>query len=56
MNTIREDLAVVQAISEQLGLPLLETLIYIGDNMDAFNDAELTSYTMVRAEFQKLFA
>jgi hypothetical protein len=55
MITISEALPVVQAISEQLQLPMLETLMYIDANSEEFSLAELKAYFKVKAEFQKLF-
>jgi hypothetical protein len=52
---IKEDLAVVQAISEQLQLPMLETLMHIDANSEEFSLAELRAYFRVKAQFQKLF-
>jgi hypothetical protein len=52
---ITEDLAVVQAIKEQLQLPMLETLMYIDANSEEFSLAELRAYFRVKAQFQKLF-
>jgi hypothetical protein len=52
---IKEDLAVMQAISEQLQLPMLETLMYVDANSQEFSLAELRAYFRVKAQFQKLF-
>jgi hypothetical protein len=52
---IKEDLAVVQAISEQLQMPMLETLMYIDARNKEFSLAELRAYFRVKAQFQKLF-
>ena len=52
---IKEDLAVVQAISEQLQMPMLETLMYIDARNKEFSLAELHAYFRVKAQFQKLF-
>jgi hypothetical protein len=56
MRDIGEDLAVVQAIGEQLQLPMLETLIYIDDNRDEFSQFELGCFHRVFNDFRKLFA
>ena len=52
---IKEDLAVVQAISEQLQMPMLETLMHIDARSEQFSLAELRAYFRVKAQFQKLF-
>jgi hypothetical protein len=51
---ITEELAVVQAIKEQLMLPMLETLQYIGEHTEEFSLSELRCYYKVMAEFEKL--
>jgi len=53
---ITEDLAVVQAIGEQLQLPMLETLQYIDENRDEFSQFELSCFYNVFRQFQMLFA
>ena len=55
MRDIKEDLAIVQAIGEQLQLPMLETLMYFEANSQEFSLAELRAYFRVKAEFRKLF-
>jgi hypothetical protein len=48
-------LATVQAISEQLEMPMLETLLYIGDHQYEFSLLELSHYFIVMAGFKQLF-
>jgi len=55
MSDIKESLAVVQAVSEQLQLPMLETLQYIRANTHEFNLMELGAYFKVMADFEKMF-
>ena len=55
MRDIKEDLAVVQAIGEQLQLPMLETLQYIQANSQEFSLAELGAYFSVFSQFQRMF-
>jgi hypothetical protein len=53
---INQDLAVIQGIQERIGQqPILETLIYIGNNTQEFTIRELRSYYRVMAEFRALF-
>jgi hypothetical protein len=55
-SDLSESLATVQAIREQLQMPLLETLIYIKEHTDEFSMMELSHYYRVMADFQKLLA
>ena len=50
-----DSLATVQAISEQLEMPMLETLMYIQSHTSEFSLRELRDYYVVMAGFQKLF-
>ena len=53
---INQDLAVIQGIQERIGQqPILETLIYIGNNTQEFTIRELRSYYRVMAEFRAFF-
>lgn len=51
---ITQALETVNAIKEQLQMPMLETLMYIGDHTEEFSLAELRDYYTVMADFQKL--
>jgi hypothetical protein len=52
---ITEQIRVLDGISARLGLPMLETLMYMGSNSQEFTLAELRAYFAVRAQFEKLF-
>lgn len=52
---MNQDLSVVEAVQQRLGLGLLETLIYMEQNTGEFTIAELRSYFRVIAEFRALF-
>ena len=49
-------MATVQAIQEQLQMPLLETLFYIKEHTEEFSLAELRAFYDVMAGFENLFA
>ena len=47
-------LEIVTAISQQLQMPMLETLLYIREHTQEFSLAELRDYYIVMADFEKL--
>jgi len=51
---ITEALETVTAISQQLQMPMLETLMYIREHTDEFSLRELRDYYIVMADFEKL--
>jgi hypothetical protein len=53
---ITQALETVTAISQQLQMPMLETLLYIRRNTEEFSLAELRDYYIVMADFEKLLA
>ena len=53
---ITQALETVTAISQQLEMPMLETLLYIRMNAEEFSLAELRDYYIVMADFEKLLA
>jgi hypothetical protein len=53
---ITQALETVTAISQQLQMPMLETLMYIKEHTDEFNFTELRDYFIVMADFEKLLA
>ena len=53
---MNQDLSVVEAVQQRLGLGLLETLIYIEQNTQEFTIRELRSYYRVMSQFRALFA
>jgi hypothetical protein len=55
-SDLTEALATVQAISEQLDMPMLETLMYIREHTEEFSMMELSHYYRVMADFQRLLA
>lgn len=56
MSKYSESIAVVQAIQEQLQLPMLETLQYIQAHTNKFNLSELAAFYTVMEGFSALFA
>ena len=53
---IEQALETVNAISQQLEMPMLETLMYIRENTEEFNFTELRDYYIVMADFEKLLS
>ena len=53
---MNQDLSVVEAVQQRLGLGLLETLIYIEQNTPEFTIRELRSYYRVMAQFRAMFS
>jgi hypothetical protein len=53
---ITQSLETVTAISQQLQMPMLETLLYIREHTEEFSFAELLDYYIVMADFEKLLA
>lgn len=53
---IEQALEIIQDVANDLGERLLETLMYMADNLDDFSDNEVRAYRVVRRDFQKLFA
>ena len=53
---ITQALETVTAISQQLQMPMLETLMYIREHTEDFSLAELRDYYIVMADFEKLLA
>jgi len=51
---ITEALETVTAISQQLQMPMLETLIYIKGHTEEFSLRELRDFYIVMADFEKL--
>jgi len=53
---ITQALETVTAISQQLQMPMLETLMYVRAHTEEFSLAELRDYYIVMADFEKLLA
>ena len=53
---IEQALDIIEEVQYDLGYGLLETLMYMADNLDDFSDNEVRAYRVVRRDFQKLFA
>ena len=53
---IAQALETVTAISQQLQMPMLETLMYIREHTDEFSLTELRDYYIAMADFEKLLA
>jgi len=53
---ITEALETVTAISQQLQMPMLETLMYIGEHTEEFSLRELRDYYIAMEQFERLLA
>ena len=53
---IAQALETVTAISQQLQMPMFETLMYIREHTDEFSLTELRDYYIAMADFEKLLA
>lgn len=53
---IAQALETVTAISQQLQMPMLETLMYIREHTDEFSLTELRDYYIAMADFEKLLS
>ena len=53
---ITKALEIVQNKADDLGLPVFETLMYMGDNLDDLFDSEVRAYRVAMRDFRKLFA
>ena len=47
-------MVVISEIKESFGEGLLETLQYMQDNLDDFNETEVRAFRVVMADFRKL--
>ena len=54
--TQAEALAIVQIEADSMGLPMLETLQFMGDNLEEFGSVERCAYRTAMRGFQRLFA
>jgi hypothetical protein len=55
MFTFEEALDIVEEIQYEQGEGLLETLMYMQDNLDQFSDKQVRAYRKVFSEMRKLF-
>lgn len=53
---ITRALEIVGNVQDNFGEGLLETLMYMQDNLDDFTDTEVRAYRVVIRDFRKLFA
>ena len=53
---ITQALEIVQDIQADMGEGLLETLMYMQDNLDQFSDTQVRAFRVAMADFRKLFA
>lgn len=53
---ITQALEIVQDIQSDMGEGLLETLMYMQDNLDQFSDTQVRAFRLAMADFRKLFA
>lgn len=53
---ITQALEIVQDIQADMGEGLLETLMYMQDNLDQFSDTQVRAFRLAMADFRKLFA
>ena len=50
-----EALEIIQKEADSLGLPFLETMMYMQDNLFEYGSVERCAYRVARRNFQKLF-
>jgi|Laugrefa1bdmlbdn_1035148.scaffolds.fasta_scaffold55808_2 hypothetical protein len=55
MYTFEQALDIVEEIQYEQGEGLLETLMYMQDNLDQFSDSQVRAYRKVFSEMRKLF-
>ncbi len=55
MYTFEQALDIVEEIQYEQGEGLLETLMYMQDNLDQFSDSQVRAYRKVFSEMSKLF-
>ena len=55
MFTFEEALDIIEEIQYEQGEGLLETLMYMQDNLDQFSDKQVRAYRKVFSEMRKLF-
>ena len=53
---ITQALEIVQDIQADMGEGLLETLMYMQDNLDQFSETQVRAFRLVMADFRKMFA
>lgn len=52
---IKEALNRIEEIRENFGEGLLETLMYMGENLDDFPEEDVRAYRIAMRDFRKLF-
>ena len=53
---ITQALEIVQDIQADMGEGLLETLMYMQDNLDQFSETQVRAFRLVMIDFRKMFA
>lgn len=53
---ITQALEIVEDIKEDQGEGMLETLMYMQDNLDQFSDTQVRAFRVVMNDFRKLLA
>ena len=53
---IQQALYIIEDIKEDQGEGLLETLMYMQDNLDQFSETQVRAFRLVMADFRKMFA
>ena len=53
---ITQALEIIEDIQNDMGEGLLETLMYMQDNLDDFSDTQVRAFRRAMADFRKLFA
>lgn len=53
---IQQALYIIEDIKEDQGEGLLETLMYMQDNLDQFSETQVRAFRLVMIDFRKMFA
>ena len=53
---IQQALYIIEDIQADMGEGLLETLMYMQDNLDQFSDTQVRAFRLAMADFRKMFA
>ena len=54
--TQAEALDIIQREASDMGMPILETLMFIGENLEEYGSVERCAYRTAMRGFQRLFA
>lgn len=54
--TQTEALDIIQREADDMGMPMLETLMFMGENLEEYGSVERCAYRTAMRGFQRLFA